>query len=173
LTIRGIYGREMYDTWYKMTVMLESGLDIAPVITHRYPWPQFEEGFNANAFRRCWQGDPRLERPRLTALFREFGKTNRIQNLERAMTLNDFWLRVGEELRRHNPLTHPFYRAWKAGQLTRRELGFYASSTCTVCPHFRPISRHCIPACQTAQPGARSFGMPQKRRFMGCFIPIL
>ncbi|MCY2966653.1 MAG: L-threonine 3-dehydrogenase [Planctomycetota bacterium] len=36
LTIKGIYGREMYETWYKMTVMLESGLDIRPVITHRY-----------------------------------------------------------------------------------------------------------------------------------------
>ena len=37
LTIKGIYGREMYETWYKMTVMLESGLDITPVITHRFP----------------------------------------------------------------------------------------------------------------------------------------
>ena len=35
LTIRGIYGREMYETWYKMTVMLQSGLDISAVITHR------------------------------------------------------------------------------------------------------------------------------------------
>jgi threonine 3-dehydrogenase len=47
LTIRGIYGREMYETWYKMTVMLASGLDISPVITHRLPWQQFEEGFSA------------------------------------------------------------------------------------------------------------------------------
>ena len=38
LTIKGIYGREMYETWYKMTVMLESGLDIKPVITHRFSW---------------------------------------------------------------------------------------------------------------------------------------
>jgi threonine 3-dehydrogenase len=37
LTIKGIYGREMYETWYKMTVMLQSGLDITPVITHRLP----------------------------------------------------------------------------------------------------------------------------------------
>ena len=37
LTIKGIYGREMYETWYKMTVMLQSGLDIAPIITHRLP----------------------------------------------------------------------------------------------------------------------------------------
>ena len=36
LTIHGIYGREMYETWYKMTVMLESGLDIRPVITHHF-----------------------------------------------------------------------------------------------------------------------------------------
>jgi threonine 3-dehydrogenase len=45
LTLRGIYGREMYETWYKMTVMLQSGLDISPVITHRYPSEQFEQGF--------------------------------------------------------------------------------------------------------------------------------
>jgi threonine 3-dehydrogenase len=45
LTVKGIYGREMYETWYKMTVMLESGLDIRPVITHRFPWQEFEQGF--------------------------------------------------------------------------------------------------------------------------------
>src|SRR6202789_2655175 len=47
LTIRGIYGREMYETWYKMTVMLESGLDISGVITHGMNWRDFEEGFAA------------------------------------------------------------------------------------------------------------------------------
>jgi threonine 3-dehydrogenase len=47
LTIKGIYGREMYETWYKMTVMLESGLDIRPVITHRYHCSEFEKGFEA------------------------------------------------------------------------------------------------------------------------------
>jgi threonine 3-dehydrogenase len=46
-TIRGIYGREMYETWYKMTVMLQSGLDISKVITHRYDWSEFENGFEA------------------------------------------------------------------------------------------------------------------------------
>jgi threonine 3-dehydrogenase len=46
LTIKGIYGREMYETWYKMTVMLESGLDIQPVITHRFPHQRFEEAFD-------------------------------------------------------------------------------------------------------------------------------
>ena len=45
LTIQGIYGREMYETWYKMTVMVQSGLDITPVITHRFPREQFQEGF--------------------------------------------------------------------------------------------------------------------------------
>jgi threonine 3-dehydrogenase len=45
LTIRGIYGREMYETWYKMTVMLQSGLDIGKVITHRFSWKDFQEGF--------------------------------------------------------------------------------------------------------------------------------
>jgi threonine 3-dehydrogenase len=47
LTIKGIYGREMYETWYKMTVMLESGLDIKPVITHRCAWHEYEKGFAA------------------------------------------------------------------------------------------------------------------------------
>jgi threonine 3-dehydrogenase len=47
LTIKGIYGREMYETWYKMTVMLESGLDIRPVITHQFPYTEFERGFDA------------------------------------------------------------------------------------------------------------------------------
>ena len=47
LTIKGIYGREMYETWYKMTVMLQSGLDITPVITHRFPYTEFERGFEA------------------------------------------------------------------------------------------------------------------------------
>jgi threonine 3-dehydrogenase len=47
LTIKGIYGREMYETWYKMTVMLESGLDIRPVITHRFHFTDFEAGFKA------------------------------------------------------------------------------------------------------------------------------
>jgi threonine 3-dehydrogenase len=47
LTIKGIYGREMYETWYKMTVMLQSGLDIEPVITHRFDCTHFEQGFEA------------------------------------------------------------------------------------------------------------------------------
>ena len=45
LTIRGIYGREMYESWYAMTVMLQSGLDISPVITHRFPYSEFEQAF--------------------------------------------------------------------------------------------------------------------------------
>jgi threonine 3-dehydrogenase len=45
LTIKGIYGREMYETWYKMSVMLECGLDIRPVITHRFPYQEYEKAF--------------------------------------------------------------------------------------------------------------------------------
>ncbi len=45
LTIKGIYGREMYETWYQMSVLLESGLDIEPVITHRFAAHDFEKGF--------------------------------------------------------------------------------------------------------------------------------
>lgn len=45
LTIKGIYGREMYETWYKMTVMLQGGLDLKPIITHRFPYTEFEKAF--------------------------------------------------------------------------------------------------------------------------------
>ncbi|MBS1677478.1 MAG: L-threonine 3-dehydrogenase [Actinobacteria bacterium] len=47
LTIKGIYGREMYETWYMMSVMLESGLDIAPVLTHRFHYSEYEQAFAA------------------------------------------------------------------------------------------------------------------------------
>jgi threonine 3-dehydrogenase len=47
LFIKGIYGREMFETWYKMTAMLQSGLDISQVITHRYNYKDFEKGFDA------------------------------------------------------------------------------------------------------------------------------
>jgi threonine 3-dehydrogenase len=45
LTLKGIYGREMYETWYKMTVMIQSGLDITPLITHRFHFTEYEKGF--------------------------------------------------------------------------------------------------------------------------------
>jgi threonine 3-dehydrogenase len=45
LTVRGIYGREMYETWYQMSALITSGLDISPVITHRFPYQDFEEAF--------------------------------------------------------------------------------------------------------------------------------
>ena len=45
LTVKGIYGREMSETWYKMTVMLQGGLDLRPVITHRYHYTEFEQAF--------------------------------------------------------------------------------------------------------------------------------
>jgi threonine 3-dehydrogenase len=47
LTLKGVYGRQMYETWYMMTVMLQSGLDISRVITHRFPAERFEEAFAA------------------------------------------------------------------------------------------------------------------------------
>jgi threonine 3-dehydrogenase len=47
LTLRGIYGREMYETWYKMTVLIESGLDVSGVITHRLGYRDYEDGFKA------------------------------------------------------------------------------------------------------------------------------
>ncbi len=54
LTLKGIYGREMYETWYKMIAMLQGGLDVSPVITHQIGFSQFEEGFAAlNAGTAC------------------------------------------------------------------------------------------------------------------------
>lgn len=47
LTVRGVYGREMYETWYKMSVFIETGLDLAPIITHRMPVDDFQAGFDA------------------------------------------------------------------------------------------------------------------------------
>lgn len=47
LTIKGIYGREMYETWYKMSVMIEAGLDISFIITHRLHYTEFQKGFDA------------------------------------------------------------------------------------------------------------------------------
>lgn len=45
LNIKGIYGREMYETWYKMASMIQTGLNVAPVITHRFHYTRFEEAF--------------------------------------------------------------------------------------------------------------------------------
>ncbi|HYJ90566.1 MAG TPA: L-threonine 3-dehydrogenase [Pyrinomonadaceae bacterium] len=47
ITIKGIYGRQMYETWYQMSVLLETGVDIKPIITHRYSYEDFEQGFEA------------------------------------------------------------------------------------------------------------------------------
>ncbi|MEO8350972.1 MAG: L-threonine 3-dehydrogenase [Chthoniobacteraceae bacterium] len=53
LTLKGIYGREMYETWYKMSVMIQSGLDITPIITHRFHYTEFENGFAAMRSGNC------------------------------------------------------------------------------------------------------------------------
>ena len=65
LTIKGIYGREMYETWYKMTVMLQSGLDIKPVITHRFALPRVPEGLRGDD-----DGPLGTRRPRLAVVGR-------------------------------------------------------------------------------------------------------
>ena len=62
LVLKGIYGREMFETWYKMTAMLQSGLDISPIITHRLPIAEFRDGLRDHAQRPVGQGDPRLGR---------------------------------------------------------------------------------------------------------------
>jgi threonine 3-dehydrogenase len=62
LTIKGIYGREMYETWYKMTMMLECGLDISALITHEFSYRDYEKGFEAMRSGNCgkvlldWRG---------------------------------------------------------------------------------------------------------------------
>jgi threonine 3-dehydrogenase len=53
LTIKGIYGREMFDTWYKGIALIQSGLDLEPVITHELPIERFAEGFAAMASGNC------------------------------------------------------------------------------------------------------------------------
>lgn len=53
LTIKGIYGREMYETWYKMTVMIQGGLDISPAITHHFHYTEFARGFGVMRSGRC------------------------------------------------------------------------------------------------------------------------
>jgi threonine 3-dehydrogenase len=53
LTIKGVYGREMYETWYQMSVLLDSGLSIDPVITHRFSYKDFEQGFRIMNSGRC------------------------------------------------------------------------------------------------------------------------
>ena len=53
LTIKGIYGREMFETWYAMSVLIDAGLDIAPVITHRFPYTDFEQAFDTAASGHC------------------------------------------------------------------------------------------------------------------------
>ena len=60
LTLKGVYGREMFETWYEMSVLLQAGLDISHVITHRLPYTDSEEAFDAaapaSAARSCWTG---------------------------------------------------------------------------------------------------------------------
>ncbi len=72
LEIKGIYGREMFETWYKMVAMLQSGLDLTPIITHHYAVDAFEAGVRDHAFRRERQGRSstglRSRRVRLEAL---------------------------------------------------------------------------------------------------------
>jgi threonine 3-dehydrogenase len=53
LTIKGIYGREMWETWYKMQQMLISGLDLTPVITHHFPIAEFQKGFDVMESGQC------------------------------------------------------------------------------------------------------------------------
>ena len=68
LTLKGIYGREMFETWHKMIAMLESGLDVRKVITHRLPASRFLEGFEIDASRRLREDRAGLDGLRLRAI---------------------------------------------------------------------------------------------------------
>ena len=60
LTLKGIYGREMFETWYKMSSMLQSGLDLDPIITHRFPGRRLPEGVRTDGIRTIRKDHPRL-----------------------------------------------------------------------------------------------------------------
>ena len=53
LTVRGVYGRQIFETWYQMSVFVQSGLDISPVITHRFPYTEYEEAFRVGHSGQC------------------------------------------------------------------------------------------------------------------------
>ena len=53
LTLRGVYGRQIFETWYQMSVFVQSGLDISPVITHRYPYTDYQEAFRVGHSGQC------------------------------------------------------------------------------------------------------------------------
>jgi len=53
LTVKGVYGRQMFETWYQMSVFVQSGLDVSPVITHRYPHRDYREAFQVGHSGRC------------------------------------------------------------------------------------------------------------------------
>jgi len=53
LVLKGIYGREMFETWYKMSSMVRAGLDVTPVITHRYHYTKFESAFQTMLAGQC------------------------------------------------------------------------------------------------------------------------
>ncbi len=53
LMVRGVYGRQIFETWYQMSVFVQTGLDIAPVITHRFPYHQYREGFDVGHSGKC------------------------------------------------------------------------------------------------------------------------
>jgi threonine 3-dehydrogenase len=53
LTVRGVYGRQIFETWYQMSVFVQSGLDISPVITHRFPYTEYEEAFRIGHSGQC------------------------------------------------------------------------------------------------------------------------
>jgi threonine 3-dehydrogenase len=53
LTVKGVYGRQIFETWYEMSVFVQSGLDISPVITHRFPYTDYREAFQVGHSGRC------------------------------------------------------------------------------------------------------------------------
>ena len=74
ITIKGIYGREMFETWYAMSVLLEGGLDLVPVITGRFAYRDFDAAFDDAGERPRRQGHPRLDRLTVRPSRSSFGR---------------------------------------------------------------------------------------------------
>ena len=98
LTIKGIYGREMYETWYKMTAMIQSGLDISPVITHRFPYTRVQGRDRADEVGQLGQDRARLEPIVILSRRRRRRTSQLLQWISRGS--EEAWTRAWELLRR-------------------------------------------------------------------------
>ena len=115
LTIKGIYGREMYDTWYKMSVMIESGLDISPVITHRFALNElYEQGFDAMISGANRQSRSRSHRLELSLKVRSTQCISYIREPSRQSKLKDIEICRADQARTYHHSGHSSLRSQSA-----------------------------------------------------------